>query len=418
MKKIIRKILVSLTAIILLPPFLLFTLFLRIIKRDYNLIYSEKTNIIEKYYIKYKKWIFNNWKEWPLIGCDGPYIFTKDRCIEEINVIKGDNDKYLLHRKIHDSIPNQFLCQVYNEDRDNFYFSLHNETIIDSSRYDMPSKMIAISDIEGNFNGFYSFLLSNKVIDKKYDWTFDDGHLVLLGDFMDRGKNVIQVLWLIYKLEQEALKFGGKVHFLLGNHEAKNIYSELHFADSNYRAIAQRYANKKRNMEAYRELLKNNILFDWVTTKNMITIIGNNLFVHGGISPELFDANLSIDYINDYIRKNEFNEQIHDLIFGTFGPLWYRGMVEGRKYKKTPYSKVSENHIDKVLERFQVEKIIVGHSPVSDISYDHDCKVLRIDVIHGTDKFSGKTKGVLFENSMIYKINDLGEKFDIEMIKT
>ena len=412
-KKKIRKIFVSVIAILLLLPFLILTLFFMIAINADDMTVSN--NVIVKYYLIYKKWIYNNWKFFPLTGYDGPYIFTKNGYIEEINVIKGEKNKFLLHRKIiYDSISNQFFCQVDNEDKDNFYFSLQKETIIDSSYYNMPSKMIVISDIEGNWNGFYSFLLSNKIIDKQYNWTYDDGHLVLLGDFMDRGKNVIQVLWLIYKLEQEAPKYGGKVHYILGNHEIDNFDCLLDFVDFKYCAIAQRYANNKNNRKAYHELMKNNVLFDWLITKNIITIIGNYLFVHGGISPDLLAADLSIDSIND-IGRNDYNKQKDELIFGLLGPLWYRGMV--RTSKTNYYQKISKEQVDKILQRYNVTQIVVGHTPVSEISYDDNVKILRIDVNHGKGKFSGKTSGVLIENNMIFKINDLGEKFHIEMVE-
>jgi len=380
-----RKILVSVIAMILLLSFLVLTFHIN-----------------------------NHWKSLPLTGYDGPYIYVKEGYIEEINVIKGKKNKYVLHRQIYDSIPNQFFCQVDNEDGDNFYFSLQNETIIDSSYYNMPSKMIVISAIHGNFNGLYSFLLSNKVIDTQYNWIFDDGHLVLLGDFMGRGHNVIPILWLIYKLEQEALTFGGKVHYILGNHELMNINNQIDYVNNKYFAIAQRYANKKNNKKAYRELLANNFFVDWLKTKNIATIIGNYLFVHGGISPDLLATGFSIDSINNIGRKNEYNDQNHDLMFGYLGPLWYRGMVDGRQYTKLSYSKMTEDQVDEVLKRYNVAQIVIGHTIMSDISYDFNCKVLRIDIGYGQDKFSGKTLGILIENNMIYKINDLGEKFRIE----
>ncbi len=91
---------------------------------------------------------------------------------------------------------------VANKDKDSFYLALRK----DYKTYPMPKKLIAISDIEGNCNAFASFLQNNHVIDKNFNWTFGERHPVLVGDFMDRGKNVTQVLWLIYKLEQKAEK--------------------------------------------------------------------------------------------------------------------------------------------------------------------------------------------------------------------
>lgn len=67
----------------------------------------------------------------------------------------------------------------------------------------MPDKIVAISDIEGNFYGFSNFLIAYNVIDANYNWTFSNGHLILNGDFVYRGNNVVPVLWLIYKLEKQ-----------------------------------------------------------------------------------------------------------------------------------------------------------------------------------------------------------------------
>lgn len=42
---------------------------------------------------------------------------------------------------------------------------------------------------------------------------------MIIGDIFDRGKDVPQIFWLFYKLEEEAAKAGGHVSFILGNHE-------------------------------------------------------------------------------------------------------------------------------------------------------------------------------------------------------
>ena len=70
--------------------------------------------------------------------------------------------------------------------------------------------MAGLSDIEGNFQAFRDFLINAKVIDTGLNWTFGDKHLVLVGDFVDRGASVTQVLWLIHKLEQQACAPAGR----------------------------------------------------------------------------------------------------------------------------------------------------------------------------------------------------------------
>ena len=83
-----------------------------------------------------------------------------------------------------------------------FSFKLMREHKVSPAIYPSPEKLLAISDIEGNFNALQSFLKNNGIVDSNYNWTYGNGHLVLVGDFVDRGNNVTQVLWLIYKLEE------------------------------------------------------------------------------------------------------------------------------------------------------------------------------------------------------------------------
>ena len=57
---------------------------------------------------------------------------------------------------------------------------------------------------------------------------------------------------------------------------------------------------------------------------------------------------------------------------------------------------------------------MIGHTVVNTISSSYDGKVIRVDVLHGADKFSGRTKGLLIENGIEYIVNDLGEKMLLE----
>ena len=75
-------------------------------------------------------------------------------------------------------------------------FKIRMELSSIDAEYPMPSKLIAVSDIEGNFEKFYKLLNANKVIDKNYNWIFGNGHLVIVGDLVDRGDHVTQCQWL------------------------------------------------------------------------------------------------------------------------------------------------------------------------------------------------------------------------------
>ncbi len=79
-----------------------------------------------------------------------------------------------------------------------FSFRLHSTPVNDECEFNMPPKIFVVSDIEGNFVSFFKLLVAAEVINSKTEWTFSDGHLVILGDCFDRGEQVTECLWLIY----------------------------------------------------------------------------------------------------------------------------------------------------------------------------------------------------------------------------
>ncbi len=85
------------------------------------------------------------------------------------------------------------------------------------------------SDIEGEFEAFRNLLIANQVMDSLYRWTFGRGHLVICGDLFDRGNDVAAVLWLLYKLEDEARGMGGAVHTILGDHDIMNLSGDFRY---------------------------------------------------------------------------------------------------------------------------------------------------------------------------------------------
>jgi inorganic pyrophosphatase/exopolyphosphatase len=68
-----------------------------------------------------------------------------------------------------------------------FSVQLKQKLSEEKSEYKGVKKMLVISDIEGNFEAFRKLLQGNQVIDENFNWTFGKDHLVLAGDFVDRG---------------------------------------------------------------------------------------------------------------------------------------------------------------------------------------------------------------------------------------
>lgn len=331
-------------------------------------------------------------------GADGPYIFydtlmnvTKMITVNDQNEIRVDTLK---------KPPTEITVQTPFDV--SFKVQLRKPVIEKKSIFKKVGKIFAMSDIEGNFLDFVTALKNNEIIDENFNWTFGNGHLVLLGDFVDRGNYVTQVLWLIYKLEQEAEKAGGKVHYLLGNHEEMNLMDDYRFVDIRYKILAYKVGIDLH--EFYNDQTE---FGAWLRTKNVVEKIGRNLFVHAGISDTLLSMNLSIPRINRIFRNVFSTPQARidnnaNLVLFDYGVLWYRGFIT----EEEDYSKISQNSVDKILEAYNADRFIVGHTIVSDISTDYKGKIIRLDVDH----YRNVASGILIDGDKIYKAKKNGEK--------
>lgn len=355
---------------------------------------------------------------------DGPYVYDKKDSLSVLTVEQDiDSSFYIFKRMFKREKNHSITCYVNNSDKDSFNFKLKDEYNIPKAIYKAPEKLFVTSDIEGNFNAFYSMLIGNKVIDKNYNWTFGKGHLVICGDMVDRGNNAWPCLWLLYMLEQEAEKAGGKVHYILGNHDIMNLHADLKYVKERYIKLAKLLSEKDDEKKAWLELLSDtNEIVKWMSSKNTIERIGDAIYLHGGISVEVVDNDLTIDKINEAVRRNIRNNLTRNpgdnsqdnLIFSRLGPLWYRGLV---KDYKEHYKKIDEKSLDGILEFYNVKKIIIGHTIVDDkVTSDYGGKVIRVDIKHiEKEKFTGKSEALLIEGSTYYRVNDSGEKLKLIM---
>jgi len=334
---------------------------------------------------------------------DGPYVlYNKDALVaktlhvEKMSTLRVDS-LYLSRDaspdiKVGTDIPGKY-----------FNIRLKKALQREQSVYPAPSKILALSDIEGNFSRFRELLQAGGVIDTAFNWTFGDGHLVLLGDFFDRGRQVTECLWLIYALEEKAKAYGGYVHFILGNHEIMNL-------SGNTKYVHKKYLNNQSLLgmdftDLYGEGTE---LGKWLRTKNIIERIGDILFVHGGISKEVNKMGLSIKEINDLvwpfyakgdsIRHNSGKTDLDVLYSTKVSPFWYRDYYES----PTDPDRATETQVDSSLNIFDAHTIVTGHTIVDDtISVHYDGKVVNIDTRHA----SGKSEALLIAEDRYYRLN-------------
>ena len=74
----------------------------------------------------------------------------------------------------------------------------------------MPSRVVALSDIEGNLAYLEGALRKLELVDKDGNWAFGANRLVPVGDSVDRGRDVFGVLWRLHGLALQAEAAGGR----------------------------------------------------------------------------------------------------------------------------------------------------------------------------------------------------------------
>ncbi|TQV76749.1 hypothetical protein FLL45_01975 [Aliikangiella marina] len=339
---------------------------------------------------------------------EGPHVFIQDQTLK-INYIRGDRDEGFYVDSETFSIESKPNAKTHFALENNaFEFQLDANFKIPAAVYNDNAPILAISDIESGFKTFRDFLIANKVINDQLEWTFGKGHLVLVGDFVDRGFSTTQVLWFIYKLEQQAKQHGGLVHFILGNHEIKNLQGNFKKAKEKYFHVAG--ILDKQQHELYGE---NSFIGRWMSHKNTVELINGYLFVHGGIHPKTPQFTTSIEEINQIVRNNyrklyfpqgEKNKT-QFLTSTTTGPSWYRGYFK---------SDIDAQDVRKTLEAFNAKAVIVGHTIQSKVNKQFDGQVIAIDVAHPKDYRNSfpfrSSEGLLIKHEKIYRVLANGEQ--------
>lgn len=269
------------------------------------------------------------------------------------------------------------------------------------------AKFFALSDLHGDYDHLTEILRNAGIVDSALRWQWGTGHLVIDGDLFDRGPAVTECLWLIYRLEQEAAREGGAVHFLLGNHELMVMRGDLRYVHERYtKGIA------RRNRFTYDDLYGPDMaLGRWLRTKQTVLTINRTLFVHGGVTVELAARGLDIRDINDLVRSGLdyssprlYCDSLVRAAYGTFGPLWYRGYTTELEDR---YPMITSSGIDSILSYFDVDQVVVGHTEQDSLTTLFDGRVIAIDV--DVESLGGH-QGLLWDDGTFYRVDRTGAR--------
>lgn len=260
------------------------------------------------------------------------------------------------------------------------------------------SRIVAIGDLEGDYEKFTDMLRTAGVIDARGSWSGGQTHLVQLGDIPDRGPNSRMIMDLLMRLEPQAQRTGGRVHALIGNHEAMNVYGDLRYVHpGEYAAFATSRSARVRNQyyQQYIRGLRRNPpesglpTFDaahraqwdsehplgwvehrqawgprgrygrWIASHNAVVRINDTLFLHGGLGPAF--AAVARPTMNSAVSvalTGRPEPAYPDILENQEGPLWYRGLSQNDEAAETP-------NLENVLRSQGVARVIVGHTKVT-----------------------------------------------------
>ena len=212
---------------------------------------------------------------------DGPYLQVKGDSIQALWIEDGELNESTTPL----TLPYHFQSEVLPA-------VMINDLALEKNLFERHSdvkKFVALSDIHGQHHIFIELLQKHQVIDSNEAWIYGDGHLVIVGDVMDRGPQVTESLWFLYKLEKEATAAGGKVHTLLGNHELMVMHGDIGYINPKYRYTSG------ITQKPYPDFFNNQtVLGQWLRSKNITTVINEFGFVHGGFSEKVIQKEKSL----------------------------------------------------------------------------------------------------------------------------
>jgi hypothetical protein len=263
------------------------------------------------------------------------------------------------------------------------------------SEWDGVARIVAIGDLEGDYEKFVDMLRTAGLIDDRNNWTGGGAHLVQLGDIPDRGPNSRMIMDLLIRLEPQARRAGGRVHALIGNHEAMNVEGDLRYVHpGEYAAFTDRNSERRRDQyysrtlehlranppegglppfdEAFRAqwetqhplgYVEHRLAWAptgrygrWVAQHESVIRINDTLFLHAGLGPSFLGAER--DDMNEAVRdalQGRPDPAFADILVNEEGPLWYRGLALNEE-------SAEQSHLEALLARHGVARIVVGHT--------------------------------------------------------
>ncbi len=357
----------------------------------------QAAEILKDYMVAYSKGIYPS--------CfDGPHFERLTKRKGRIFYLVNDslNSRLYIYEKI-ERISKDFVRFKGFLGCDTLTYSINlNKTniITEKQYYNKIKNIFAVGDVHGEYDSLVKLLKSNNIIDSRNNWIFGDGHLVFIGDIVDRGEKVTEVLWLLNKLKGQARLTNGYVHLLLGNHEQLVLGRDYRYLHEKYQILT------RGNRMDYADLFKSDVFpGSLIRSFKGAVVIDSILFTHAGISPQFSKSNIPISRINNLLHL-ALNAQksyepfdideaisIYETIISDIGILWYRGYL----MELPAIKRANQQEINAVLNKYGVKAMVIGHTEVNTIEPLYEGKLFPINVPFS--KKGVKPQGLLIDSN-------------------
>jgi hypothetical protein len=219
---------------------------------------------------------------------------------------------------------------------------------------------------------------------------------VQVGDVLDRGPESKNAKDLLIALEEQAGKAGGRVHALIGNHEAMVLTGE-------YSYLHQGEIDTLGGMESLtRAFSTNGVYGQWIRGHNAAIRINDTVFLHGGLSP--FYAKKTLPVLNDAIRRELSlgSPPADGTLMASDGPLWSRDLALKKEQAEPP-------ELKEILDAVGASRVVVGHTVQKDgIQMRCEGKIIMIDVGMSRTYVGGAPACLLIERGELFVVTPAG----------
>lgn len=240
--------------------------------------------------------------------------------------------------------------------------------------YSNVENIYVIGDIHGDSEVLKKVLLKAQLIDTSFKWIGKDSHVVQLGDILDgkqRGNVKVDfdsvdsmeeynIYEFLNDLDAQAREYGGRVHYLIGNHELMNVLGNFSYVLGKH--MSSTGVQKRRELFSPGGKMANML----ACRSYGILNINGWIFCHGGLLPQHIKHH-DITWINHLVKDilkgaksiNKLKPSERDYLEGNNSFLWTRAYANNKNKCEL---------LNTTLSMISAKGMILGHTPHDSIT--------------------------------------------------